>query len=172
MKTNLFEHFLKRLVEWYCDYYSIDYKEFNGHELNDLSKIKVIKLHFFACSTNERALDIFNNFHAMPYGHVESDVYSNLNNLNYFTVDNTRLLMNVDIDQININDIDLEVIDFMVENLKNENCNLISFKPFELVDLSHRWFSWDFSFREARISGSYSRQISPSLIKQEVKQYS
>ena len=173
MKVSLFEYFLKRLVEWYCEYYKIGVEDFNNHPNNNLSKIKVIKLHFFASSTENEALDIFDNFHALPYGHVESTVYDNLNNLTHFRVDNIGLTLLCELDQINGQSVENNaIIDRTVINLIELNKDLISLNPFDLVEISHRWFSWNFTFQEARKAGSFSRAISPNLIKQEVKYYS
>ena len=173
MKIALFEYFLKHLVEWYCDYYNIEVQQFNTHHNNNLSKIKIIKLHFFATSTDDDALDIFNDFHALPYGHVESFVYDHLNDLMHFEVDNISLTLRSELNQIQGHSAEHNVIiDRMVENLKNLNLDLIALEPFDLVEISHRWFSWNFTFQEARKMGLYSRAISPSLIKQEVKHYS
>ncbi|TCK82913.1 hypothetical protein [Albibacterium bauzanense] len=171
-KKDLFEYFLRELVDWYCEYYKTSVSYFNEHSFNDLSKLKVLKLHFFACSTEEEALNIFNEFHAMPYGHVESDVYSYLNTLKYFNVTNSKLEF-VNINDWNIvPDGDSEVIDRAIKNLKGENAKLISFSPFELVELSHSWFSWRYTFSQARKKESFSKKIATNLIQQETKIYS
>lgn len=173
MKVSLFEYFLKHLVDWYCEYYGIEFHEFNGHNKNNLSKIKIIKLHFFAASTEDEALDIFDNFHALPYGHVESTIYDNLNNLNHFSVDNSCLQILSARDQIIGGSVENNaIIDRMVGKLRSINNDLIALEPFGLVEISHRWFSWNYTFQEARKSGSYSKAINPNLIKQEDKYYS
>jgi hypothetical protein len=173
MKLKLFEYFLKQLVEWYCDYYNISVVDFNNHPKNDLSKIKIIKLHFFACSTDDEALDLFDSFHAMPYGHVESFIYKNLAELEHFKVDNFRLKLITDLDKVIGDTLQHNaVVDRIVTNLKAKNRDFISLEPFDLVDLSHKWFSWNFTFHQARKAGMFSKAISPSLIKQETKSYS
>jgi hypothetical protein len=173
MKVSLFEYFLKHLIEWYCQYYKIHVQDFNDHPKNNLSKIKIFKLHFFACSTDNDALDIFDNFHALPYGHVESTIYDNLDKLTFFKIDNTRLTILSDLEEITGTSPEQNaIIDKMIVNIERKNFELISFNPFDLVEISHRWFSWNFTFQEARKIGLYSKAISPSLIKQEVKYYS
>lgn len=171
-KIILFEYFLKKIVEWFCLYYDVSPEQFNGHSSNDLSKLKVVKLHFFACSTSPQALGIFDDFHAMPYGHVESEVYNALGTLEHFDVTNSKLLTKYG---SNLNDIQHDqsyIIDDIVNRLKNLNPNLISLSPFDLVELSHKWFSWRYTFEQARNSGSYSKPISNELIMQETKLYS
>lgn len=173
MKVSLFEYFLKHLVEWYCKYYGISVHHFNQDPHNNLSKIKIFKLHFFACSTDDEALDIFNNFHALPYGHVESTIYDNLNGLTHFSIDNSRLTILSELDEIKGTTPEQNaIIDRIAKNIREKNFELISFDPFDLVEISHRWFSWNFTFQEARKVGMYSKAISPSLIKQEAKYYS
>lgn len=171
MKIPLFEYFLLRLVHWSCDYYQIKIKDFNEHHKNDLSKLKVFKLHFFACSTDEKALDIF-SFKALPYGHVESEVYSKLAELKYSRVTNKKLEI-IDIRGFqNQKPSSFELIDQIVVNLRKENNDLISYDPFELVDLSHRWFSWRYMYKLAREEKSFSKPIFKNLIVREEKYYS
>lgn len=171
-KIVLFEYFLKKLVDWFCNYYYINVEDFNDHPQNDLSKLKAIKLHFFACSTNEDALQIFDDFRAMPYGHVESDVYNSLDLLQYICLTNSKLeILNWDALTVIEND-NIPIIDDAVENLKERNFDLISFSPFALVELSHKWFSWQYNFSQAKNIGIYSKPISTELISREPKLYS
>jgi|SRR5690606_8271442 len=171
-KISLFEYFLKRLVEWYCEHYAIASSEFNDHHRNDLSKLKIIKLHFFACSTNNDALDVFDAFHAMPYGHVESEVYNRLTNLRYCQISSTKLGI-IDLERfMSLQPDNSSMIDIIVESLKKENADLITMEPFDLVELSHKWFSWRYNFQKARQDGMYSKPISKDLIIREEKFYS
>lgn len=171
-KIILFEYFLKKLVEWYCEYYQIGVTEFNNHPHNNLSKLKVIKLHFFACSTNSEALEIFDDFHAMPYGHVESDIYNQLDNLSFCTVTNSNLIINNVEGFKSSTSPNHSIIDVSIIRLRDANSSLISLEPFELVELSHKWYSWRYNFQKARQSGSYSRPINSELILKEEKFYS
>lgn len=171
MKIILFEYFLKKLIEWFCELHKTDFESFNNHPQNDFSKIKVIKLHFFACSTTSEALDIYNDFRAMPYGHVESDVYRSITSLKYVNINNSKLEI-IDLEKfLNINEEKSAVIDTAISKLKLHNENIITLTPFELVELSHKWFSWRINFEQAKINGSYSKPISINLIKQEAKIY-
>lgn len=171
-KIILFEYFLKKLVGWFCDYHGIGINDFNNHPHNDLSKLKVIKLHFFACSTSPQALEVFNDFRAMPYGHVESDVYSALDTLAYFNVTNSKLVIKPGVDLNAITHEDSGIIDDIIFKLRGLNPKLITLSPFDLVELSHKWFSWRHTFEQARNVGTYSKAISKELINQETKFYS
>lgn len=172
-KKDLFEYFVYLVYKWYCEA-----KHLNANQQvdNDLSKLKLIKLHFFACSTSEPALRIFNNFHALPYGHVESDVYQIIDNLNYFTISKTSLTIkgnfNVSLIINALQEADKLLIDEIVSNLKVYNYYLINYTAFDLVELSHKWFSWQYSFEQAKRKGNLSAYIDKSLITNELKVYS
>jgi hypothetical protein len=60
-------------------------------------------------------------------------------------------------------------IDISIETLKQENSNLIKMSPFELVELSHTWYSWIFYFNKAKKNGSFSELIPTEIIKSEQK---
>lgn len=171
-KKNLFEYFLFKLIGWHCKNHGITLQEFNEHSTNNYSKLKVIKLHFFTCSTTDEALDYYDNFYAMPYGHVESDVYTSLNELENFRIDNFKLtITNLNQEFSEVEDQKRQLIEESVENLKNFNINIIDLSPFTLVELSHKWFSWQYTFNEARKEHFYSKKISSQLIKEEAKIY-
>lgn len=172
-KKDLFEYFVYLVYQWYCEAKNLD---FHQGGINDLSKLKLIKLHFFACSTSDSALGIFNNFHALPYGHVESDVYQIIDQLNNFTITKSSLVIksNYSVESIlrTISQEDKLIIDTIVNNLKNLNYFLVSYTAFDLVELSHKWFSWQYSFEQAKKKDSLSSYIDKSLISSELKIYS
>ncbi len=173
-EIHLFEYFLHRIRDWYCQYHSIDPSQFNTY--NDLSKLKAIKLHFFACSTYSESLNIFSNFYAMPFGHVESTVYNGLGDLVSFTVDRDRSTNNpinsvFSANNTLVNNTDLRCIDIIVDNLKGYNPSIIAYSPFDLVELSHKWFSWQHYFSIAQKNGNLSERIHNDIIKAEYKYY-
>jgi len=95
-KTQAFEYFVYQLQKWYIGKYG-------SFENNDFSILKVLKLLFF-CSAieaekdkDDTLLDIaFDNFYAMPYGHVESDVYNAIRGgeLSFFKIDRDKTTLN------------------------------------------------------------------------------
>lgn len=152
-KIQAFEYVLYKLNEWYKEVYPD--KE-DGD--NDISILKAMKLLFFVSNINtsdtegeyKDLLDIFDNFQAWPYGHVETDVYNNYKtqakNIN---IDRHLLIINNDeeIKNYTLNDIDLfSKIDKSIEYLKKENLDLIKKEAFDLVELSHAYFSWDYYY--------------------------
>lgn len=75
LKEKAFEHFLDSLIVWWKQ--SNPNKPF---EENDLGKLKIMMLLFFtvanSCNPNEDGLlKVFNNFIAIPYGHIEKDIF-------------------------------------------------------------------------------------------------
>ncbi|WP_407484695.1 type II toxin-antitoxin system antitoxin SocA domain-containing protein [Elizabethkingia anophelis] len=173
-KKLAFEYFVYQLHVWY--------KEACGDTKdNDLSILKVLKLLFFvsAVGTDKNSQsslidDVFDNFCAMPYGHVESDIYTIIKEkrLDNISIDTTKSRIN-SLDPI-LQNIDNGVkvkIDKSIDLLKEINFNLIKFSSFELVELSHRWYSWQKNYTKAKLSGSFSIPISIDEIKREIKIY-
>src|SRR5690606_17498402 len=122
-------------------------------------------------------LNLFNNFYAMPYGHVESDIYNTIGDLERFVVSNAAL----QIRQNFINDlsgsfttIDSQIkadIDNSIGSLRSKNIDLVNYSAIDLVDLSHTYFSWKCMFNIARAQDRYSEPIPAQLIKEEAKYF-
>lgn len=174
-----FEYVLSQLLEWQME------EKSEGE--NDLSILKSLKLLFFVSASqsksNENSIlidEVFNKFVAMPYGHVESVVYTyiceNDGNLNYYKIDNrkTTLKDQEDISQLKdlIGKALVKEIDKSINFLKIVNPRLILMSAFELVDLSHAWYSWQLSYNNAKLLRLKSAPIEPSLIKNEDKIFS
>lgn len=171
-KISAFEYLLFKLVEWH--------KEVTGSDENDISVLKALKLLFFVSAVgttkdSESTLmdDLFQNFVAMPYGHVESEIYDYIKNgsLSNVIIDNSTTIIK---DSFDINNIDKEIrsrIDEALFKLKSINKDLIKYSSFDLVDLSHSWYSWQFNYREARNKGNKSQRIEVLDIMSEEKIY-
>lgn len=171
-KNQAFEYFVSKLLEWY--------NELNGQDkVNDLSTLKVLKLLFFCSAINTKKgqegtlLDYpFNNFYAMPYGHVESEIYSDIKANQFPNVEINNSTTNF-INQIDYPDGDIKTkINDSIERLKLENKNLINMTSFDLVELSHRWYSWRYYFAKAKRNYTYSESIPSEIIKAEEKIFS
>lgn len=167
-KLKAFEYFVFKLTEWYKEAY-----ECGNLEGNDLSKLKIFKLHFFttaitASPTENGLLGVFDEFYALPFGPVESDVYSNLDDLEYFRITNSTLVLK---QELNVDDICStefkEQIDTAVTKIQSAYFNLIKASAFDLVELSHKWSCWSIVFDFAKRKQSLSAKIPPELIKQE-----
>lgn len=171
-KIEAFEYLVSKFLEWYS--------ESTSKESNDLSILKVLKLTFFtsAVGTNRDSKDtlldnVFDNYVAMPYGHVESDIYSYIKNKNLIniSIDNRKTDLS-NIEEINNLDSSLKKqIDSSVNLLKSINSDLIKLSSFELVDLSHTWYSWQKYYSIAKEYDRNSEFIPTDVIKSEDKIY-
>jgi uncharacterized phage-associated protein len=168
-KLIAFEYLVYKFMEWHEQNCPSERVELA------FSKLKVIKLHFFATaiSTNpdeDGLLNVFNNFHALPYGHVESEIYDNLHLAKSITVDKYSVLRNnVDASYFDcINDIKFQ-LDNSIYSLQEKNKLLVGYNAMELVELSHSWYSWKTTFNKARLLKKFSLPIPRELIKNEEK---
>jgi uncharacterized phage-associated protein len=176
-KQLYFEVILDRLLIWQSQSSGKD--ESN----NDLSILKVMKLLFFISAartnshkTNSLLDNPFNHFVAMPYGHVESDVYDlikeNKGKLDYFEIDNknlTRLRSFPEIASLRLDCVIVDEIEESIGFLKNNYPSLILYTSRELVDLSHLWYSWQSNYNLALKSERFSKPIKAEEIKAELK---
>lgn len=183
MEPNLrilyFEYILLKLIQWH--------KECSKSATNDISILKSLKLLFFVSAAKSSEShksnlleDVFMDFVAMPYGHVEGFVYNYIREKNgvltYFTINNQGAELNdgARIEQL-IADIKETVrieIDESIKYLRIQNPHLILMPPFDLVNLSHAWYSWQEFYKKAIREKKGSYQIPPEVIKSEVKIFS
>lgn len=176
MNTNekilTFEYLVTSLLKW----------QGNGiiNKKNDFSILKTLKLLFFvsAVGTDSKSVDtlldnVFNKFLAMTYGHVEEDIYSE-----YKKEDGvfTNLIINKNSTTVKCEFFDYEIsknikfkVDKAIEQLKQNNENIVNLKTFDLVDLSHEYFSWKYFYSKARKRGDYKENIPIEIIKNEQK---
>lgn len=174
VKILAFEYVLANLVKWYKDAHN------STDESNDISILKSLKLLFFisAISTEvdkqESLLDkVFNNFVAMQYGHVESDVYDSIKANQYSNISiNNKQTTLLNTDEIINSDLDTQCkhkIELAISKLKETNPDLIKMSPFDLVELSHCWYSWKYYFAKARSKNAFREDIPNEIIKLEQK---
>lgn len=171
----------------YFDYFisQIIFKQFNDNKSNldiiiklnidhcGLNKLKLLKLLFFVSvlKVDERYLldDIFDNFYAMPYGPVESDVYNNIPALTNYIVGNGNISLkeNADFSYPNkANDPLYSRIDNCINALYDKNPSLFNMPTFDLVELTHKADSWRIVFAEAQRRGKYSLHMPKEIIKE------
>lgn len=167
-KKQAFEYLVFKLVKWY--------KSNHNSNINDLSILKVLKLTFFVSAvgttrdTKDTLLDnVFDNYFAMPYGHVESDIYTSIRtgSLTNVTINNRNSIIHSDI-ELPSEKLKKD-IDNAVGALKASNPNIILASSFDLVDLSHSWYSWQYYYGLAKRQRVNSIPIPVSDIKEEEK---
>ncbi len=173
-KIYLFEYMISKIIEQYKGLNGVDERD----ALSAFSKLKLIKLNFFvsaidADDSSNGLLDIFDNFHAMPYGHVESDVYAGIQSgeLNFYKFGSNNLIRNIQFPTEDKFSEEKGKIDKALSSLFTKNSNILNASAFQLVELSHQWHSWRIMFEKAKSEGSLSAQISPLMIKLEPKYF-
>lgn len=169
-KIPAFEYMVIKLMEWF--------NEENPGKPNDLTLLKTMKLCFFVTAANSDSHfsfslidNVFNRFVAMPYGHVESDLYKHLKK---GEIKNVKIYTNSPAEKIEEPTLDpatRTAIDQAVSFLRTKDKSFINHSANDLVVLSHRFFSWKFFFQKARLRGVYSIDIPGSVIKSEAKFY-
>jgi uncharacterized phage-associated protein len=171
LKLNAFEYTLEKLGEWYMEVNSTT-------TFPSFSKLKAFKLLFFVSSAEAHGgslglLETFDNHHALPYGPVESDIYDGLQNMTNFYLKGYDILPKIDRDNYDSVALDVKTkIDEAITTLKKKNTQLITLNPFDLVDISHKWYSWQFTFDLAQKLNQRSKKISNELIARDLKIYS
>lgn len=170
-KTLAFDYFVYQLMNWYKEAFGSDVE-------NDLSTLKVLKLLFFTTAVDAKKNDntslldsTFDKFYALPYGHVEGDIYdaikqknTSYNIDNYCTTGSYNESMELGVE------IKTKILD-CITKLKSENRDLIKMSSFDLVELSHSWYSWRYYFNIAKSKGSYREEIPNEVIKSENKYF-
>lgn len=169
MKNQIFEYFIFKTLVHLRD---------NGRS-NDLSVLKCIKLLFFFSTiedeNEESLIDTFNNVYAMPLGHVEKDIYTCMkeNSFEYFlfTKQQTTLKKQTIHSSLFNKDI-VKLVDPKFNSLLQKNPDILFMPAYDLVELSHQWFSWRYYFEQAKSQNKLSMKIPIQVIKNEYKVYS
>lgn len=170
-KLSAFEYAVKRFIEWE--------QEITFKEENHIGKLKAVKLIFFLSVVNkyeETTLldEVFTNFRAQPYGHVEYDIFKAFIDKAKFsslTFTDTRCEIH-DKNAFRILRSSLEPriaisIDKAIEALKKKNRRLITLTPFELVELSRCYYSWAKTYHKAKSENELNATIDKELMKKE-----
>lgn len=171
----------------YFDYFisQIIFRQFNDNKSDldfiirsnidkcGLNKLKLLKLLFFVSvlKVDDKYLldDIFDNFYAMPYGPVESDVYDNISNLTNYIVGDRDISLKENADFTypqKASDALYSRIDKCVNALYDRNQALFNMPTFDLVELTHKADSWRIVFAEAQRRGKYSLHMPKEIIKE------
>ena len=166
-KIQYFEYFLSKL-----------YNHLGQKDSNDLSIVKSQKLLYFLSNSIKEEdkyplFETFDNFYALPYGHVESDIYKAIKSesgfkLSHFVISRFGAKKILDFSFNNLDSV-TEKIDLAFESLKNTG--LIEKSASYLVDLSHCHESWVKNFREALKLNLNSKFIEKDDLTNEYKYF-
>lgn len=168
------QHLGKRLDEQLTEH---DVNKFNSEGGNDFSKLKLLKLLFLVCvsAPNKPLLPIFNRFYAMQYGPVELDIYEEIdkapNSFKCITVNTQHTKIKyqeyVRLEK-NFAGTDLmSLINSSITILLSEKSNFTKIRNWDLVEITHTYSSWQYSFRKANILGKGLFPMLDSLISKE-----
>nr|DAX57546.1 MAG TPA: Protein of unknown function (DUF4065) [Crassvirales sp.] len=166
-KIEAFDYMLHLFEEWRDNHETIKGKPF--------PKLTAMKLLFLAAAPKEEGgddlLDIFDNFYAMPYGPVESDVYNAIQaNMLPSYIAEYRTIERRDIDiSSKYKGPKYEPIRKAVKDLRTKNENLIELNAFELVEITHKWNSWNLAMNFAEFMGQLSAKMSIDSIRDSSK---
>ena len=162
-KLKCFEYLVRKWIEWYKNVS-------NNHDISDaeFTRLKLQKLLFLssainATKDNEDLLSVFNDFYAMQYGPVESEIYNAMMKNEFTKLSFTERCMIVQGDITGIEqDIDksiVEMIDNAIIQLISRNEQLIKYPAFKLVEITHKWKSWQDAYDIANALGNGSERM-------------
>lgn len=141
---------------------------------NTFTKLSLLKLLFLTAATKndegDDLLKVFDNFFALPYGPVESDVYNAMNDdalPNYTIQDRAIFLKNNTFTKLNLNNEDQIRIKKSVDKIKSINPNLVTYNAFDLVEITHQWNSWISAYKFAQLIGQQAYEMTTEEIKND-----
>jgi len=174
-KLQYFEYLVKKYIDWYKDIS-------NGLEIHSaaFTRLKLQKLLFLSAAINAvenniGLLSVFDDFYAMQYGPVESDIYNAMMNNEFTTLSFFERYMTVTGDMSNIvqglDDSIVTMIDEAITQLKSQNNQLITFPAYKLVEITHKWKSWQNAIDIATALGNGSEKMSVKDICRDTKYF-
>lgn len=165
-KVYAFDYMLTLFDQWISS-------ESNGEKcLAGMTRLSALKLLFLASANKTDSgndlLDTFNEFYAMPYGPVESDIYNAIRDdkLPSYKV------LDTSIKKKNHAELKYDIKEYSsvktaVEKLKDRNNELISYRASKLVDITHKWESWKNAFDFAQFMGINSYKMTVKSIRDD-----
>jgi len=169
-KILLFEYAIHRLIEWYKSVCPNHKDTLPSH----FSRLASLKLLFLVSAVkdsennNSDLLDVFDNFCAMQYGPVEVDVYTAIvmRETSNYTFGNRTLTIKTETP--NFSQLDNECtrrVDKAIAVIRNINPRLILNTPFQLVEITHKWYAWQSAMDTAEWFGKASEPMSTESIR-------
>lgn len=167
----IFKNIVFHLRDCYISKNDITIAQFNV--INDFNILKLIKLHFFIIAINSDKDDTLlelNEFWAMPYGPVETSVYSKIRNdknFGEFILSNEKAVFTGNKPEIEkyLEDKIIRSINLLLDL----EPRLLYTDAGTLVELTHKWNCWKKNYSLARAKNSYSSIIPKDDIKFDIK---
>ncbi len=154
--------------------------EQQGIALGTLGVLSLLKILFFvvgaSCNRDEEGLtQVFDNFYAMPYGPVESDIYNAIKQqngrINKYSIRGGQTVLNSEYEDMSLSEEQKKRLARGVDALLAENPQILSYSPFELVEISHYWNCWYSIYSEALHEGVRSKRMPGIFIQYSNKYY-
>jgi len=169
-KIYAFDYMLSLFEQWNSE----EAKEYANFGNN--SKLSMLKLLFLTAAPKEGGskdlLDTFDNFFALPYGPVESDIYNAIqkNELSSYVLTERSITKKENII------LPYKVEDYLpvkdaVDVLKKINKRLILLNAFDLVEITHKWESWKQSINFAKLMDMSSYKMTVESIRNDRNKY-
>ena len=159
-KNLLFEYLVYLLEQWrqqIASSYTVCFTKLK------LQKILFLVASVNATEDNHPLLDVFDRFYALPYGPVEIDIYHAMNNNEfssiYFSGNNCFYRFKTD----SFSSLEPSIKDTMdasLKAIKEKDVDYITMPPFELVNITHKWTSWQVAMQVAEILGNKKEYMS------------
>lgn len=176
IKLICFEYIIYRLLDWYRELRPLD------SSYVSFTRLKILKLLFFVAAIRENKemqdlLDIFNNFYAMQHGPVESDIYNAMVNseLKYYSFKSRSIEINGCINENCFDTLDKTIrnrVDISINLLRRQNQDIVTYTASQLVNLSHKWDSWQLAMHMAEVLGKGSEPMDINTIQSNRQYYS
>ncbi len=170
-KKKCFEYIVTQLKVWNKEVVGTD-------SMVSFTRLKLHKLLFLISSItalpeDKKVLQIFDNFYAMPYGPVESDIYNEMVRDSFTALSFSERSVNFkkEFDVDNFDNNDKKLIDEAIAELKKENINLVQYQASTLVDITHKWSSWKYAIEIADALGKGSERMDIESICKDKKFY-
>lgn len=172
-KLQYFEYVVSKFIAWQKG-------DNNTSNFSSFTRLKLQKLLFLTAAVNatpesKDLLVVFNNFHALPYGPVESDIYNAMTENRFTNISfQERHMVIHQQNQNQFGHLDssiLGMIDKATSELRIKNEQLINFPASQLVNITHKWKSWQNAMDIARILGSGSAKMSIEDICRDFKYF-
>lgn len=169
-KIFAFDYMLSLFEQWY--------KEEDKESMNfqNCSKLSVLKLLFLTAALkrekNGDLLDVFDNFYALPYGPVESDIYNAIqeNKLPSYIVTERSITKKNHV-TLPYKIEDYSSVEKAVNALKEKNKKIILLNAFALVEITHKWESWRQSITFAKLMEMSSYKMTTASIRNDRNKY-
>lgn len=173
-KIHAFAYIMLLFAQWYEKHTGRSMH--SGLANNALSQLLALKLLFLA-STLKRdekdlesdLLGVFDNFFALPYGPVESDIYDAIkhNRVDGLKFEGVRTDIDESIVRSLLNEGDRSILQLHVEKLERINSDLVVMNPFDVVEITHKWKSWSINYEFAKFIGQQGYPMSVNEIRQD-----